>query len=164
MEREIIRRWNERITPQDTVYILGDFCWETSIHWEPILRSLTGRKVLIRGDHDPKRIDGKLRKFFDDVKDYKEIIDNGKVVCLCHYPIMSYNHANNPNVYMLCGHLHNGTDNVWLEKLVSEIQQHRALSGNGNCGQIINVGCMMPYIDYIPRSLDELIRGLGWRI
>lgn len=71
METEIIRRWNERVTPQDTVYIIGDFSWRTSNSWIPVLKQLKGRKVLIRGNHDPKRIDGKLAKMFDDVKDYK---------------------------------------------------------------------------------------------
>ena len=29
---------------------------------------------------------------------------------------------------------------------------------------IINVGCMMPYMDYTPRTLDELIKGVGWDV
>ncbi len=26
-------------------------------------------------------------------------------------------------------------------------------------GNFINVGCMMPYMDYTPRTLDEIIEG-----
>ena len=29
MENKIIENWNSRVTKQDTVYILGDFSWET---------------------------------------------------------------------------------------------------------------------------------------
>lgn len=163
METEIIRRWNERVTPQDTVYIIGDFSWKTSNSWIPVLKQLKGRKVLIRGNHDPKRIDGKLAKMFDDVKDYKEISDNGRSVCMCHFPILLYNHSHSPNSYMLCGHVHNTKENDWLEKWRSEIRKNRILVGDGNHGNIINVGCMMPYMDYTPRTLDELIEGVGWR-
>lgn len=162
MEREIIYRWNKRITPQDTVYIVGNFCWKPSNYWVSILQQLSGRKVLIRGSHDPERIDGKLRKLFDDVKDYKEISDNGRKVCLCYYPMMFYNHSHSPNSYMLCGYVHNAQENEWFEKWRAELRSLRILDGVGNYGQIINVGCMMPYMDYTPRTLDELIRGVGW--
>ena len=80
MEEELIRRWNDRVTAVDTVYILGDFCWRPSNAWIPLVQRLNGRKVLIRGNHDPKKIDGKLRKMFDDIKDYKEITDNGRKI------------------------------------------------------------------------------------
>ena len=164
MEAEIIRRWNERVTPQDTVYIIGDFCWKTSSNWIPIVQKLKGRKVLIRGNHDPKQIYGKLRKLFDDVKDYKEISDNGRRVSMCHFPILLYNHSHSANIYMLCGHVHNTKENDWLEKWRTEIRKQRILGGVGNYGNIINVGCMMPYMDYTPRTLDELIKGVGWDV
>ena len=162
MDREIIHRWNSRITAQDTVYIVGNFCWKPSNYWIPILQQLSGRKALIRGNHDPERIDGKLRKMFDDVKDYKEILDNGRRVCLCHYPMMFHNYSCNPNSYMLCGHVRNTLENMWLEKWRDELRKQQFLDGVGSYGNIINVGCMMPYMDYTPRTLDELIRGVGW--
>lgn len=161
MESEIIRRWNDRVAPQDTVYILGDFSLKTSSEWHPVLEKLKGCKVLIRGNHDPKRIDGKLAKMFDDIKDYKEISDNGRRVCMCHFPILLYNHSYNPNSYMLCGHVHNTKENEWLEKWRSELRKQRVHDITGNHGNIINVGCMMPYVDYTPRTLNELIEGAG---
>lgn len=163
MEAEIIRRWNERVTPNDTVYIIGDFCWLTSSHWANVLRNLNGHKVLIRGNHDLKQISGEMRRLFDDVTDYKEINDNGRRVSMCHFPILLYNHSYSPDSYMLCGHVHNTKENDWLEKWRSELREQRVIDGyTGNRGQIINVGCMMPYMDYTPRTLDELIKGVGW--
>ena len=162
METEIIWRWNNRVAPQDTVYIIGDFSWKTNKDWIPVLNRLEGRKVLIRGNHDPKHIDGRLRKMFDDVKDYKEISDNGRKVCMCHFPIMFYNHSHSPNSYMLCGHVHTTKENEWLEAWRNDLRNKRTQDGVGSYGQIINVGCMIPYMDYTPRTLDELIEGVGW--
>lgn len=162
METEIIWRWNNRVAPQDTVYIIGDFSWKTSKDWIPVLNRLEGRKVLIRGNHDLKHIDGRLRSLFDDVKDYKEISDNGRKVCMCHFPIMFYNHSHSPNSYMLCGHVHTTKENEWLEAWRNDLRNKRIQDGVGSYGQIINVGCMMPYMDYTPRTLDELIEGVGW--
>ena len=160
MEAEIIRRWNARVTPQDTVYIIGDFCWRTVSEWIRITQKLKGRKVLIRGNHDPKKVDGKLRKLFEDVKDYKEILDQGRRVCMCHFPMFLYNHSIDPNTYMLCGHVHATVENDWLEKWRQELRTTDTVPVQ-NRGNIINVGAMLPYMDYTPRTLDELFVGAG---
>lgn len=161
MEEEIVKRWNKRVKPQDTVNILGDFCWKTESEWIRILQRLNGNKVLIRGNHDPKQVSGKLRKYFADVKDYKEIIDNGRRVCMSHFPMLLHKHSYDPNCYMLCGHVHITSENDWLEKWRSELREHRNKRA-ANQGNIINVGAMMPYVDYTPRTLDELIEGVGF--
>lgn len=51
MDEELIRRWNETIKPEDTVYHLGDF----SLSIKPVkeyVRRLNGQKILIAGNHD----------------------------------------------------------------------------------------------------------------
>ena len=163
MEEELIRRWNDRVTAGDTVYILGDFCWRPGNAWIPLVHRLNGRKVLIRGNHDPKKIDGKLRKMFDDIKDYKEITDNGRKICMSHYPILFYNHSFSSKTYMLCGHVHTTHENDMLESLRAGFQKSRKATGYGSFGQIINVGCMMPYMDYAPRTMDEILAGVGFQ-
>jgi len=58
MDREIIRRWNERVKPEDTVFHLGDFMFGGSASKgnqkkpEDYLEQLNGNIVLIRGNHD----------------------------------------------------------------------------------------------------------------
>ena len=160
MEDEIVKRWNDRVTAKDTVYILGDFCWTTASEWIRILGRLKGRKVLIRGNHDPRKIGGQLAKMFDDIKDYKEIVDDGRVVCMSHFPMLFYRHSQNENTYMLCGHVHATTENDWLEQWRSEIRAN-PIGSAPNRSNIINVGAMMPYVNYTPRTLDELIEGAG---
>ena len=156
MEQELILRWNTVVEPGDTVYILGDFCWKVEADWIRILAKLNGNKVLIRGNHDLKKFSDKLKKQFQDIRDIKIIMDGKYSVVMCHYPLMFYPHDNYENMVMLCGHVHLTAENDDLEKWRDDIR-----SGNvkfkANCGNIINVGSMMPYMDYTPRTLDDMM-------
>ena len=106
MEEGLIKNWNSAVSKQDTVYILGDFCWSADEkEWIEILNRLTGQKVLIRGNHTLKNMSANLKRKFADIKDYKEITDNGRHVIMCHYPILLYKGAYNPNCYILCCHV-----------------------------------------------------------
>ncbi len=55
MNREIIRRYQEVVKPQDIVYFLGDISLRTSDHvkfYRKLLQQLPGQKHLILGNHD----------------------------------------------------------------------------------------------------------------
>ena len=56
MENVLVMNWNNNVTSEDTVYILGDFCWLDGQEWDRILNRLNGHKILIKGNHDVKRI------------------------------------------------------------------------------------------------------------
>lgn len=59
MNGELIRRWNERVRPGDSVYHLGDFSLKTNRGTvEGLLARLNGNKVLIVGNHDDSRTRG----------------------------------------------------------------------------------------------------------
>ena len=51
----IIKRWNERVAWNDTVIHLGDVAIGHLSLVENQLRSLSGNKILIRGNHDRKK-------------------------------------------------------------------------------------------------------------
>ena len=163
MHKTIIERWNERVTDEDTVYILGDFCWETEANWGKYLEQLKGKKVLIKGNHDIKNPSKQTKKYFQDIKDYKEITDEGRHVILSHFPIPMYKAAYNWNCYMLYGHVHTTREDTIMRKLRFELRNSWRKSGD-NYGQFYNVGCMLPYMDYTPRTLDEIIKGDDIRI
>ena len=85
MNDYIIDKWNEVVSPQDTVFHLGDACFannEKEIN--KILFALKGNKVLIKGNHDRKRIIN--HKCWGTVKDYHELnirIDvKNQLICL----------------------------------------------------------------------------------
>lgn len=159
MEETMVMLWNAAVRKTDTVYILGDFCWGKADEWLRIIRQLNGTKVLIEGNHDLSSYPAALKNQFADITPFKEIVDNGKdnssrKVLMSHYPMPFYKRANNEKYFMLCGHVHATAENDCLEKLIQELREG---SGVPNCGQIYNVGCMMPWMQYTPRTLDEII-------
>ena len=55
MDRELIRRWNEKVGAGDTVFHLGDFSARGEEEDRAILSQLAGEKVLVLGNHDRHR-------------------------------------------------------------------------------------------------------------
>ena len=75
MDKSITENWNSRIQPDDTVYILGDFIWHKENEWASYVKPLAGKKVLIRGNHDPKQFSPATARLFEEITDFKEIKD-----------------------------------------------------------------------------------------
>jgi len=121
MNRLLIERWNERISPQDEVYHLGDFAFAGKAKTVSILKQLNGIKYLIRGNHDhgiAKKED--IKPYFQWIRDYYELHvhdvhqdeeDETKFnqyhqsIVLCHYPILSWNGMSH-GTWHLHGHCH----------------------------------------------------------
>lgn len=151
MNNEMIKRWNSVVTKQDNVYILGDFSWGTPRDTKVILDQLAGAKFLIKGNHDRWVKDGACKKMFQGIYDYKMIVDNNKAVVMCHYPIMFYQ-SQHRNAIHLYGHVHNTIEEDLFQQVVSNIKRQTDIPMN-----CYNVGCMMDYMDYTPRTLEEII-------
>ena len=152
----LVRNWNSVVTKEDTVYILGDFIWRKESEWPSIIDKFCGKKVLIKGNHDLKEYSASTKSLFQDIKDYKEITDEGKHVVMCHYPIPFHKAAYNPNCYMLYGHVHITKEATYMEDIKKMIRANYKVRGD-NRGNWYNVGCMMPYMNYTPRTLEEII-------
>lgn len=157
MDNTLINNWNSVVEKDDTVYILGDFCWQSEDRWIEILKQLKGNKILIRGNHDPWHLSQQLRNMFKDVKDYKEVKDSGRRVLLSHYPMPFYRGAYNPDIIHLFGHIHTTLENDFLEHLREYIDKNDNRGNSKHKGKFYNVGCMMPYMSFYPRTLDEII-------
>lgn len=156
MENTLISNWNSVVSNADHVYHLGDFCWGKKDDWIKYLKLLNGNIHIIRGNHDLRDFGSDVRKYIVEISDYKEITDSEKHVIMCHYPIMCYKASYNPNCYMLHGHTHVTREQDFTEKWTKELRDSKQ-SNSDNCGNIINVGCMMPWMNYTPRTLDEII-------
>ena len=157
MDQTIIQNWNNTVKPEDTVYILGDMVWAKAKGWPGYLRQLNGHKILIKGNHDPNGFDKETMALLDGVYDYLEITDEGRHVVLSHYPIPMHKSAYNPNVYMLYGHVHTTREYHFIQELRKEIRDTALEAAHHNRGQWYNVGCMLPHINYTPRTLNEIL-------
>ena len=52
MDRVMISLWNSRVSADDHVYIVGDFCYRSGNTADWYLRQLKGHKHLVIGNHD----------------------------------------------------------------------------------------------------------------
>lgn len=155
MDEALIKNWNETVSDKDTVYVLGDFCWLTDTGWEKNLAKLKGTKILINGNHDIKNMSRSVRKYFQDVKDYKEISDNGRRVILCHYPMPFYKKDYDANTYMLYGHLHKTIEEDFMQEFKRIIKAKDNRGSSANKCNFYN--CWCGFYNYKPVTLDEII-------
>ncbi len=94
MNRELIRRWNERVEEEDTVLYLGDFCFsrpEQGVDY--YVNQLNGEIIFVRGSHDDK-------------------IKSPMVSCVIKYYGIDWWCQHRPPekyrfTYNLCAHVHN---------------------------------------------------------
>ncbi len=109
MNETLIARWNDKVKGHETIYILGDMffrCEPATV--EDILKRLKGKKHLIQGNHDGSwltKIDAS--KYFESIELFKETSIGQKGATLCHYPMLTYKHAQKQ--FMIHGHIHNDT-------------------------------------------------------
>ena len=147
MEKAIINNWNSIIKDEDIVYVLGDIGNEQFESSIDIFNQLKGHKHLIIGNHDHCFLENiKRRNIFESIKYVDMIYDNGRKVCLCHYPLMDWIDFNK-NSFHIYGHIHNKTEkNGTAYKQIKEYYKDKDAF---NCGADV--------IGFIPRTLDELI-------
>jgi len=143
MNETLVRNWNERVKPEDTVFVVGDFCFKNSpaqihrgeghIHHASYYENqLNGKKIFIKGSHDNNnscktcvlrvliRLGGKNINIAHDPKD---------AIAECDFNIV--------------GHVHNN----WKFKKVLRI---------GKTIYMINVGVDM--WDFRPITIEEILR------
>lgn len=156
MHSRLVENWNGVVTKDDTVYILGDFIGSEEKEWPRILEQLQGYKVLIRGNHDPMEFSEQTKRFFQEICDYKEMMDRNRFVILCHYPIPFHKLDHDEKTWMLYGHVHARTEYGYMKQIRARMIEARKERGDP-LGQFVNVGCMMPWMNYTPRTLDEII-------
>lgn len=130
MEREMIRRWNEVVTFNDVVFVLGDIFWKKpECETHKLIQKLHARRIyIVPGNHDfvypPKRED--LLKdprviILDDVVALHLYRADGEIfeIYLSHFPLGTWPHRPQ-GAYNLHGHLHSdptGHNNEYYSEL-----------------------------------------------
>lgn len=152
-DKALIQRWNDTITKEDDVYILGDISWHNVMKTIDIIQSLNGKKHLIIGNHDHSFLKNQaFRSLFVEITNYKELtLSDGKGIVLCHYPIPCFNHHYH-GWYHLYGHVHNSFE--W--HMMEHVKYEMMILYEKPC-DMYNVGAMIPYMDYTPRTLEEIL-------
>ena len=151
MHEEMKRKWNNKVTNADTVYICGDFTWRSMDEAMDFLSSLNGRKRLINGNHDFRNSSVKYKKLFESIKDYEEIKVGNTFVQLSHYFIPFYNKHRYGGI-LLHGHSHNTQEHI------HELEIEWFLKCQGFDPKIYNIGCMHSYMNYEPQTLEHIIQ------
>lgn len=152
-DNTLIKNWNNTVGADDDVFILGDISWHNVTKTIEIVKSLNGIKHLIVGNHDKKLLkDKEFRSLFVEITDYKELsLPDGKGIVLCHYPIPCFN-RHRYGWYHLYGHVHNTPEWDIMERIKYEIR-----TSSGKPCLMFNVGVMLDYMRYSPKTLDEIL-------
>ena len=115
-DEELVKRWNEKVKPGDTVYHLGDFCFSGIGRSVEFKDRLNGNIILIKGNHDGGMT--RMRKVFPDVHKTLVIEFHGRKVRLSHRPRRDWAEYErkveegmappNDGLWLLHGHTHLG--------------------------------------------------------
>ena len=136
MNNTIIKNWNDTLSDDDTIFVLGDIGKEIDKHpecvLETILSNLKGKKILIKGNHD-KYISNIDKIGFDKVYDYPICIED--FYWLSHEPMFLNQHMPYVNIH---GHIHSNL----------------IMTNPSKNNKYVNVSVEM--IDYIPMSFDKI--------
>ena len=162
MHQYMKEKWNSKITNGDTVYILGDIAMRgTNEELIALVAQLKGKKFLIKGNHDDVS-DMRYKNIFQEICDYKEITDyvnnDAYKLVLSHYPILMWNGQHRGTIH-LYGHTHNTYEDTFYQECLRTLNLEN-LQRSERCYDITrayNVGCMMPYMNYEPRTLKEIL-------
>lgn len=153
-DEALIRNWNSVVKDTDNVYIHGDVSWHNAEKTAEILKKLKGKKHLIIGNHDHKLLKSKLvREQFASICPYKELYIDKELYVLSHYPIPCFN-KHYYGAFHFYGHVHNSFEWNMMEHIRYDMENLYDKPCN-----MINIGCMMSYINYTPRTAEEIKKG-----
>jgi calcineurin-like phosphoesterase family protein len=105
MDEEIIRRWNDVVSPEDTVWHLGDFAMGDQKNVRSIRQRLNGKINLCWGNHDRRELIEK-QHCFESTQDVAFFKLGGDFVFLSHYGHRVWNGSHKGTIH-LYGHSHN---------------------------------------------------------
>jgi calcineurin-like phosphoesterase family protein len=136
-------KWLGKIKKTDNVYIVGDILSKNVKNPARYLEGLTGRLHLVVGNNDVRHLENpEFTRYFASIDQVLNIRDEqGRIIVMCHYPMICWEHKNLPNCYHIYGHMH-----------TFGAKEHTHMNEYGialNAGSMIN--------GYVPCTLEELI-------
>ena len=159
MDRALVERWNQVVSPDDEVWVLGDVAMGTIADSLAHVSDLHGRKVLVAGNHDRcwfghgERAESWVDRYLD--AGFDRVIQGstttqvgGSEVLVCHFPYQGDSHdedrytehrPTDRGEWLLHGHVHerwkvldrqvNVGVDVWDWRPVTEAQVAAIVTG-----------------------------------
>jgi calcineurin-like phosphoesterase family protein len=147
----IMKRWNERVTWQDTVIHLGDFAIGRKEFLEYQIRTLAGRKILVRGNHDrAESCSWWMDHGFDFACDGMRF----RNCWLTHEPDTSRASGCDLNIH---GHLHNIWDGFHSSKKPEDVAEAEWMRLKRELKHPWQRLFAIEYTDYYPIEFDEFV-------
>ena len=112
MHEKIVENWNNKISKNDSVFILGDVSFGKPSATVELLNRLNGNKKLIVGNHDTDKYlrEEEFCSSFEWLKLYNIEKIFGKYIVMFHYPILEWDKKYH-NSYHFHGHCHSNNKN-----------------------------------------------------
>ena len=106
MHNDIVSKFNSKITPKDTLILIGDITFGDLPETKKILDAINGHKILVCGNHD----DSDTEKLFSNHSDFLKLrvfdLNNEKHnLVLCHYALRVWHKSHHGSI-SLYGHSH----------------------------------------------------------
>ena len=118
MDKVMIGQWNRTVGPDDTVYVLGDFTMLRDSGFKEaceIIDQLNGNIILIWGNHDHKKLWGKLQAKYPNkitlAGDHLEIRVGDNDFTLSHYSHQVWNRSHFGAMHLF-GHTHGTLEGI----------------------------------------------------
>lgn len=166
MNEKLIELWNSVVTPEDTVYNLGDLSMAANTKKViEVAKRLNGKHFLILGNHDypiksekeklMEMVKDDGNKLFEDIRDYKFLTFPGVQIALSHYPMAGWEGQQHGAV-MLHGHLHDYITNVKGKILNVGFDLHGKLLSLDDVVDFTKSLPVLPYRDEEDASLQAI--------
>ena len=85
-----------------------------------------------------------------------------KQYVVCHYPIFSWKKMGRGKI-LLYGHTHESEEDRFYQQCLDQMQESDCRHVYNHQLRAYNVGCMLPYMNYTPRTLGEIMEQAGER-
>ena len=101
-EEVLIRKWNDVVTSEDTIYVVGDFgLSDSKEETTRVCQMLNGKKILVMGNHDTNSPEWYRQCGFTEASPWPIIFENFWI--LSHEPLYINENMPYANIY---GHVH----------------------------------------------------------
>ncbi len=140
MNEYMITKWNETVSDNDEVYFLGDFCLGQAENIMKYAPRLNGVKHMIMGNHDRQKTLYRDAGFISTDKRLVFPYATDKQIILSHKPILDLPEG--------CVNIHGHIHEKELDPRLFNRENYYNVS--------------VENINYIPKTLQEIIREKGW--